>query len=613
MSKKNKRRGNHSHATKQGEVPADHVQPTLNETKENEVKMQEENTQESLDAQEREQDVFQGGKEEQVNTEAKIVQEVDAKEEAATVQEADAKEEAATVQEVDAKEEVATLQEVDTKEEQEASETEADNEQSQEMEDPSVRKIRATKGKMDQKLKMQLCIACGSVVAVFVIGYLITSIFFMNHFLFQTTINGIDFTGKTVSDVQTYLESQVEAYELTIVHHSGKKEVIDGEEISLEYVSTSEAKELMDAQQSFLWPMYMMKKSEYTLETQVVYNEESLQAKIAGLDAVTGEQTPPTSAYPRFDGNWYVIEPEVLGTQIQVEVLQAAVVEAVGTLTDKVNLLDAGCYVMPTYTSKSGEVQEACNTLNDYLVGSVTYQVGEEVVVDRTVTQGWLVLDEAMNVSLNQQAIRDWLTGFGNTYDTVGTTRTLTTPTGKVTQVSGGTYGWSIDEDAEFDVILQAIQNGEQIVKEPTYAKTAAAHSPQDWGNTYIEVDLSQQYMWYISNGAVVMESDVVTGLPTYARMTPQGVYDILTMQMHTTLVGDIVPETGQPEYRQPVDFWMSVTWSGIGFHDAVWQSAFGGDLYLTVGSHGCINLPYGKAQQLYSLISVGTPVVMHY
>jgi lipoprotein-anchoring transpeptidase ErfK/SrfK len=413
--------------------------------------------------------------------------------------------------------------------------------------------------------------------------------------------------------VQDYLESQVEAYELTIVHHSGEKEVITGDEISLEYVATQTAKELMEQQQAFLWPVNTLKKSEYTLEAQAIYNEESLQAKIAGLEAVTVEQTPPSNAYPRFDGTWYVIEPEVLGTQIQVEVLQAAVVEAVETLATEVNLSDAGCYVMPTYTSKSGEVQEACNALNDYLVASITYNVGEQVVIDRTLIQTWLVVDEAMNVSLNQQAIRDWLTAFGNTYDTVGTTRGLTTPTGKVTQVSGGTYGWAIDEDAEFAVIVQAIQNGEQIVKEPTYAKTAAAHSPQDWGDTYIEVDLSQQYMWYISNGSVVMESDVVTGLPTYARMTPQGVYDILSMQMHATLIGDIVPETGEPEYRQPVDYWMSVTWSGIGFHDAVWQSAFGGDLYLTVGSHGCINLPYGKAQELYSLISVGTPVVMHY
>ena len=76
-------------------------------------------------------------------------------------------------------------------------------------------------------------------------------------------------------------------------------------------------------------------------------------------------------------------------------------------------------------------------------------------------------------------------------------------------------------------------------------------------------------------------------------------------------MVGRIV--NGKPLYRTPVKYWMRATWSGVGFHDASWQPTFGGDWYVTNGSHGCINMPSSMAKQLYNMLSVGTPIVIHY
>ena len=64
--------------------------------------------------------------------------------------------------------------------------------------------------------------------------------------------------------------------------------------------------------------------------------------------------------------------------------------------------------------------------------------------------------------------------------------------------------------------------------------------------------------------------------------------------------------------YETPVAFWMPFTWQGHGFHDATWQSSFGGSRYQTHGSHGCVNMPYSKAEQLFGMISAGTPVIVH-
>ena len=50
-----------------------------------------------------------------------------------------------------------------------------------------------------------------------------------------------------------------------------------------------------------------------------------------------------------------------------------------------------------------------------------------------------------------------------------------------------------------------------------------------------------------------------------------------------------------------------------IGLHDAIWRDSFGSDIYKKSGSHGCINMPYLKAKELYGEIAKGTPVICYY
>ena len=64
--------------------------------------------------------------------------------------------------------------------------------------------------------------------------------------------------------------------------------------------------------------------------------------------------------------------------------------------------------------------------------------------------------------------------------------------------------------------------------------------------------------------------------------------------------------------YAAFVNYWMPVN-GGIGIHDATWRKKFGGEIYKTDGSHGCINVPKDKMIEIYDLVDVGTPVVMFY
>ena len=45
------------------------------------------------------------------------------------------------------------------------------------------------------------------------------------------------------------------------------------------------------------------------------------------------------------------------------------------------------------------------------------------------------------------------------------------------------------------------------------------------------------------------------------------------------------------------------------GMHDATWRWRFGGNIYTYDPSHGCVNMPLDKAEDLYYMVEIGTPV----
>lgn len=481
-----------------------------------------------------------------------------------------------------------------------------------------AKKIKAVKRRKTGKDgKVKALWITGGVLAGICLIYVAISVYFMSHFFVNTKINGKNFSGKTASDVEKYLQTNIKDYKLTILENEGRQDVISGSEIGLEYRAGTEAEKLLKDQNGVAWPKAFFTENSRKVSVNVSYNEESLNQRISQLSCLQTEQTPAENAKPEFDGNQYVIKPEVYGNAVDKERLTEQVKVHITEFQPQLDMVATKCYAKPKYTEDSKEVQEACDAMNKYVNASITYPMNEPVVVDKALISQWLQVDGEMKVSLNTEAMKQWFTAFGDKYDTQGTTRTFTTPAGKSATVTGGTYGWSIDEDTELVNLQNSILNGEVVTREPAYyaGGTAAAHSGQDWGNTYAEVDMSAQHMWYVQNGQVVLETDVVTGEPIPSKITPEGVYSLMWKQPNSVLVGDINPDTGEPAYRTKVKYWMQVTSSGVGFHDAIWQTAFGGTLYQIpgTGSHGCINMPLDQAGALFNMIEPGTPVIFHW
>lgn len=461
--------------------------------------------------------------------------------------------------------------------------------------------------------RKRILIGVLSFIGVIAAAYLGVSAFFNSHFYYNTKINGTDFSLKTVSEVQEYMEGEVAGYSLTLKEQGGKEESVHGTDISLKYVRDDSVEKLLKEQNPFLWITAFWEEPEIMAAVGVEYDAEKLNGKIAELTCMKPEeQVPSVSAKPEFTGSQFEIKKEEIGSQIDNEKFMAAVSEAINEFLPELDMKEAGCYIPPQFTSESPEVAQARDAMNSYLGANITLDFTPYTeVVDASVISQWISVDDNMQVTFNQEAVRGYIAGLAEQYDTYGKPRTFTTGFGNTVQVEGGSYGWQIDQEAEYNALTANIQNGETVTREPNYARRGATHEGNDFGNTYAEVDLTNQHMFYFKDGQCVMQSDIVTGNPNKGHATPQGVYMLAYKATNQVLRGKKLPD-GSYEYESPVSYWMPFN-GGIGFHDATWQSAFGGDRYVTYGSHGCVNMPVSAAGELFGYIEAGVPVVCHY
>lgn len=482
-----------------------------------------------------------------------------------------------------------------------------------ELEDDDMEETDIVKAAKKKKRKKTAAIVAGIIIGVLVLIYVGFAIFFSSHFMFFTKINGTDFSLKSVSQVEAYMKQQVADYVLTLKESDGGSEKISGSDISLKYVPGEQLEKLAKKQNNFLWITSLWNHPKITSEIGVEYDKDALAKITEGLECLKPEnQTVSVDAHPEFQNDKFVVVPEVVGTQIDMEKFNEAVTKAINGFKPTLDLFKTGCYILPRFVSDSQEVVAATDAMNSYLGANVTYDFNPATeVVDASVISQWVTVDADMNVTFNEEAVRAFIQSLADKYDTKGKPRTFTTATGNTVNVTGGSYGWKIDQEAEYNALIANIQNAETVTREPNYASRAASHEGNDVGSTYAEVDLSNQMMYFVQNGQVVLQSGIVTGNPNKGNGTPQGVYSLAYKALDQVLRGTKKPD-GTYEYETPVKFWMPFN-GGIGFHDATWQSSFGGSRYQTNGSHGCVNLPYDVAAQLYNLITAGTPVVCHY
>lgn len=450
----------------------------------------------------------------------------------------------------------------------------------------------------------------GLLAAVLLLVYFGAAYLFKSHFLPNTYINGLDVAYLDAEEAESLLEGIGAGYRLQIV---GRDEaeigVITAADVNLTVDARADVDAILQSQAVYQWPNAFLEERGEDVSYIVDFDREKLREAVKSWDAMQVKNVhKPENAYiseylPEKKG--YDIIAETIGTELDLESVLSAAENAMTGMESMLDLEMAECYVQAKITSDDAKLNKKLDTLNKWAGACITYDWnGTEIVLDGDTIHEWII-EEGDTLSLDDEQITEFVKAQAKENDSYGKKRKFTTVLGVELTLPGGAYGWRTDRDAEAEELLKLIKAGSVIHREPVYAMQGAHKGRDDIGSSYVEIDLSNQHLYLFIEGQIVLETDFVSGDMTIkGRMTPPGVFGLTYKTTNAVLRGE--------DYETPVSYWMPFN-GNVGMHDATWRRSFGGDIYLTNGSHGCINLPYSKAKEIYGYMSNGFPVICYY
>ena len=464
--------------------------------------------------------------------------------------------------------------------------------------------------RMLRRRKRRIRWIVGLVILAFTAVYFAGVIYYQSRFCPGSKIHEISCANMTPAEAEQKIRDYVEHYQCKVID-GNRSQMIAGSEIALKLEQLGNLQEAKERQNPWKWFLF---STENTVRAgmEISLDEELLNQKIEELPCISEAKASITdmSARVRYqdEEQRFYLEGEELPNSMPGEIASAnrvweTVNDAIRKLESGTDLRKKGCYVN---FADEAKVEETIQTMNRYVAAKIEYQnsAGEQVAyLDGGSIHLWVSVDEAFQMRMDESKVAEYVSQLAAKYDTLGGAHRFTATGAGAITVYGGDYGWRVNQEEETAKVVELIHNGATETRQPVYSHTAKASAPADIGDSYIEVSLGAQKMWLYQGGKQTLASNVVTGNPNRGNGTTPGVYTIKYKERNATLVGR--------DYRTPVSYWMPFH-GGQGLHDASWRGSFGGRIYLSNGSHGCVNLPPGVAKTLFEAISAGYPVVVY-
>ena len=479
------------------------------------------------------------------------------------------------------------------------------------------------KQQLNQKRKSRRRRAVPVLLVLFsllVAGYLAVGFYYLDGFAFGTWVNGLYCTGKSVEVMSEELLNQYDGSEvLVILYKEGEKvqeRLTLGNEI-LRADFTTPLRVLLAKQNPLLWGENLFSIGNQgrgrTMTPQLTVNLEMLADAFAQLPEVQLEQTTDhglsmektEEGYRLSDTMTHILDTEKACEQIKQALCQGQ---------REIDLTETEAYSDLPETEETEGLRRLWEKVDAFQNScKIVYDMGDaRIPLDASVVCDWILTDEAGNILLdengniqeNPEGIPTFINSLADSYDTYGVERPFQTTRGGIVMVKGDTYGTKIDREAEIQYLTDAFARKLSEVHTPTYSHEALYRGKDDIGDTYIEVDMTNQTLYVYVERELFLETPIVTGNMKRKMDTPAAVCYVYNKQRNRTLRG--------PNYASFVSYWMPVK-GNIGIHDASWRKEFGGEIYKTKGSHGCINTPKDTMAQIYDKVEVGTPVILFY
>lgn len=456
--------------------------------------------------------------------------------------------------------------------------------------------------------------------SLLVAGYLAIGFYYLDGFAFGTWVNGLYCTGKSVEVMSEELLNQYDDSEVLVILYKEGEKVQERLTLGNEIIQadfTAPLRVLLAKQNPLLWGENLFSVGNQgrsrTMEPQLIINQELLADAFAQLPEVQLEQTTvhglsmekTEEGYRLVDTMTHILDTEKACEQIKQALRQGQ---------REIDLTETDAYSDLPETEETESLRRLWEKVDAFQNScSIIYDMGDaQIPLDASVVCDWILtddtgnilLDENGNVQENPEGISVFINSLADSYDTYGVERPFQTTRGDIVMVKGDTYGTQIDREAEIQYLTDAFAGKLSEVHTPTYSHEALYRGKDDIGNTYIEVDMTYQTMYVYVEGELFLETPIVTGNMMRKMDTPAAVCYVYNKQRNRTLRG--------PNYASFVSYWMPVK-GNIGIHDASWRKEFGGEIYKTKGSHGCINTPKDAMAQIFEKVEVGTPVVLFY
>ncbi len=452
-------------------------------------------------------------------------------------------------------------------------------------------------------------------VGLLTAGYIAAGVHFSDHFYPSTKFFGIKASGLTVEEVKRQVEKKVEGYQLQIKgrssggSNSGAGDRITADEVGMKYRDNGMIDRAMRQQYPAVWPAALLKTilapNEETLGTE--YDSTLADSAIRNLTVFDSSRViKPRNAELKYTADGAVITKEVVGTRLDYDKTKTAIIRALDDGSTSIDLEKEGLYQNPEVYADDDALNEKANALNLVLGANVTLEMGDQSVqINPEMTaETFLSLDMDGNYYVDDSKVSSYIVKLADKTDTVGRKRTFHTSLGTTVELEGGDYGWTLDADSTAQELEEALKEKKKGTLEPVYFTTGLCRDKNDIGNTYVEIDLTNQHMWFYKDGSLIVDTPVVTGNPQKNNETPSGgVWSLKGKYRNATLKGE--------GYATPVDYWLPFN-GGVGIHDLQKRYYFGGSVYNGAGSHGCINTPLAAVKLIYNGIGDGTPVVVY-
>lgn len=456
-------------------------------------------------------------------------------------------------------------------------------------------------------LTTKIAIIVTAFLLVLISVYIGVAVYYNGHFFPNTEINRIDVSKLTADDAKALIKSKVEKYNINISDKNGITYTLTGDDIKCEYNDSQEIEKLLENQNSFGWPVGIFKKDNLDMDVSITYDTKALTSSLANLSLFSSDSiVEPENASLELKNNEYVIVDAVEGNKPILENIVETVSKAVDSMQTSITLTDDD-YEHPQVTSDDEILTKCLSDIQKYTSVDFEYTIeGNEEKLDKATLNNFIIVNDDYSVSLDDNKIAAYVQQLASKYNTYGDVRKFKTSVGDTVEIGGGDYGWIIDKESESAQLKEDILNGKSVKREPEYTQRAYVEGTDDIGSTYVEIDYTNQHLYYYVKGKLSMDTGIISGNLSASNGSPDGVFKIITKKSPSVLVGET--------YRTEVEYFIPFAYD-VGIHDASWQSdsSFGTDFYKTSGSHGCINVPPSFAAALYDVIEIGTPVIAYY